>query len=59
MPENRREYTLRVFARKCKCVGVTYAGGDVAHQDFTLAGAFHIDLFDDQWLACFPGNCGS
>jgi hypothetical protein len=57
--EDGWKYAFRVLAGKRERIGMTYAGGNVAHQDLALFGALHIDLFDDQWLACFPGNCGS
>ena len=57
--EDRRENTFGIFARQGKSVGVAHTGRHIANQHLTLAWTFDINFFNDQWLACFPGDCGS
>jgi hypothetical protein len=59
MPENARKDSFRVSAGKGKCIGMTYPGGNDAHQRFALARSFDIDFGYLQCLIHSPGNSGT
>jgi hypothetical protein len=57
--EHGREQPLRVLPGQGVGVGVADAGGDNLHQHFTGFRAGHVDFFNNQGFACFPGDGGS
>jgi hypothetical protein len=38
---------------------MTHARGDVPDKYLAFSWTFHVNFFDNQWLACFPGDGGS
>jgi len=57
--EDNRKRAFRIFARQCKCVGVTDPAGMHFQQDFTLSRPFDLDFFNLQGLLWFPRDRGS
>jgi hypothetical protein len=57
--QDSRENAFRVFTGQGECVRMTHTSGDVPDQYLAFSWTFHVNFFDNQWLACFPGDGGS
>ncbi len=57
--EDDRKLSFRIISREGKGIGVADAAGHHAQQHLPCLGAHHINFFDYQRFACFPGDCAA
>ena len=53
-----REESFGILSGQRKGIRVAYPGSLDFHHNLPGLGVVHLDLFDGQWFASFPGNCG-